>query len=371
MSFSPDRIIMMIFAACFVIGAIDHYLGDKWKLGDRFRAGMQTFPTLFLSMAGFIVLTPLLGKTLAPLAAPVYTAIGADPAMFAGTILANDNGGFPLAHALALDPRAGDMGGMILGAILGVNFVFTLPAGMQMVEQRDRRFLFTGVLLGLVTVPLAFFCGGLAAGFPVALVAWQLPPIVLIAAFAAAMLWLFPEKLAAFLTVFGKIVEGIALLGATIGIVIALCGLKVNGLETVENALIVVGLIAVMLPGVYVFTTLFERAFRKPLAKLGAALRVNDCAILGMLTTLANDIPTFLMVRDMDDRGKLMNCAFLTSGAFALGDHLAFCGAVAPKLIVPLLTAKLVGAFSAAFLTVVYLRWLERRGGRGRTAAGK
>ena len=362
MSFSPDRVIMMLFAVCLVIGAFDHFRGDKWGLGERFRAGLQTFPTLFLSMAGFIVLTPLLGKTLAPVAAPLYTAIGADPAMFAGTILANDNGGYPLAQALALDPRAADLGGMILGSILGVNFVFTLPAGMQMVGRENRRFLFTGLLLGLVTVPLGFVCGGLAAGFPVSLIAWQLPPIVLIATAAGLMLWLIPEKLAAFLGVFGKCIEAVALFGAVLGIVVSICGLKVKGLETVENALIVVGLIAVVLPGVYVFTTLLERGFRKPLNRLGEKLRINDCALLGMITALANDIPTLLMVKDMDDRGKLMNCAFLTGGAFALGDHLAFCGAVAPKLIVPLLAAKLIAAVSTAFLAAVYLRYLERRG---------
>lgn len=43
-----------------------------------------------------------------------------------------------------------------------------------------------------------------------------------------------------------------------------------------------------------------------------------------MVATLANNIPMFGMMKNMDTRGKVINCAFAVSAAFALGDR-RFC----------------------------------------------
>ena len=58
----------------------------------------------------------------------------------------------------------------------------------------------------------------------------------------------------------------------------------------------------------------------------------------------------------MDKRGKLINGAFITSAAYMLGDHLAFCGAAAPKLLVPLLITKLSTGFASILLALFYLK---------------
>ena len=60
-------------------------------------------------------------------------------------------------------------------------------------------------------------------------------------------------------------------------------------------------------------------------------------------------MPTLSRIREMDPRGKVLNCAFISSGAFLLGDHLAFCSAVAPEFILPLSIAKATGAVSAVW----------------------
>ena len=60
---------------------------------------------LALSMVGIVSLAPVLANILKPIVGPVYSALGADPAMFATTLLANDMGGYPLAMSLAQDPN--------------------------------------------------------------------------------------------------------------------------------------------------------------------------------------------------------------------------------------------------------------------------
>lgn len=51
---------------------------------------------------------------------------------------------------------------------------------------------------------------------------------------------------------------------------------------------------------------------------------MNDVAAAGMVATLANSIPMFELMKDMDDRGKIINVAFAVSAALVFGDHLGF-----------------------------------------------
>ncbi len=73
----------------------------------------------------------------------------------------------------------------------------------------------------------------------------------------------------------------------------------------------------------------------------------------GFLSTLANNVPMMAMVKDMDDRGKVLNFAFATCAAFTLGDHLGYCSAVAPEWILPMVCGKMVGRILAVALAFI------------------
>ena len=113
---SIDRIILSVFGIMFVVGAFDYLRGNKNGLGKKFFEGLQTFAPLMLAMAGFIVLTDLLAKLLTPVISPVFSAVGADPGLFSGIILACDNGAYPLAEKLGTTPYSAGFGGILLGA---------------------------------------------------------------------------------------------------------------------------------------------------------------------------------------------------------------------------------------------------------------
>ncbi len=55
----------------------------------------------------------------------------------------------------------------------------------------------------------------------------------------------------------------------------------------------------------------------------------------------------FGMMKQMDTRGKVINCAFSVSAAFALGDHLGFAAANMNAMIFPMIVGKLVGGVTA------------------------
>ena len=74
--FTPERILLMIFGLTFAVGAADYFCGGKLKLGKKFVEGLQTFAPLFLTMAGFLVLSPWLAKVLAPAASAALSGAG-------------------------------------------------------------------------------------------------------------------------------------------------------------------------------------------------------------------------------------------------------------------------------------------------------
>lgn len=182
---SINEIIVYIMVIFAVLGAIDKIIGNRFGLGEKFEEGIMAIGTLAISMVGIIALAPVIAELLKPVIVPLFGFLGADPAMFAGSILANDMGGAPLAEALAIDPNAGLFGGLIVGAMLGPTIVFTIPVGLGIIEESDRKYLATGVLAGVITIPIGAFVGGLVAGFPIMMVIMNLIPIIIFAVLIA------------------------------------------------------------------------------------------------------------------------------------------------------------------------------------------
>jgi ethanolamine transporter len=98
------------------------------------------------------------------------------------------------------------------------------------------------------------------------------------------------------------------------------------------------------------------KLLRKPLLKLGRLLGINDTAAAGLIATLANSIATFGMVKDMDERGKVVNIAFAVSAAFVFGDHLGYTAGFAPDMLPGMIVGKLAGGITAAALALLLTR---------------
>ena len=123
-----SEILLLVMAGFAVLGAADRILGNRFGLGKEFEDGILAMGSLALAMVGIITLAPVLAALLKPVVVPAFTFLGADPAMFAGTLLACDMGGGALAKELAQDPQAALLGGVITGSMLGATLVFTISA---------------------------------------------------------------------------------------------------------------------------------------------------------------------------------------------------------------------------------------------------
>ena len=338
-------IVMAIFAAA---GALDRVFGNRLGLGKQFEEGILSMGSLAMAMLGIIALSPVLAAVLKPVIVPVFDFLGADPAMFAGTILACDMGGGPLAAELSGNRDAALLGGVITGSMLGATVVFTIPVAMGILQEEDRPAMAKGILAGIVTVPVGVLVGGLVAGFPVRMVLRNLLPIVLIAALIALGLWKAEKWMIRGFAAFGKGILALITLGLAAAIVQTLTGyVLLPGLESLEVGFSTVGNIAIVLAGAFPLVYVVTRLLRKPLTGLGKRLGINSTAAAGLVATLANSIATFGMVKHMDDRGKVVNIAFAVSAAFVFGDHLGFAAGFSPEVLPAMIAGKLAGGISA------------------------
>jgi ethanolamine transporter len=348
-----NDIIVYIMVVFMALGAIDKCLGNKFGLGEKFEEGFMAMGSLAIAMIGVICLAPVLANILEPVIVPVFNFLGADPGMFGGTLLANDMGGASLSQALAVDPQAGMFGGLIVGSMMGVTIVFTIPVALGIIEKEDQKFLAMGVLAGIITIPLGAFIGGIVAGFPVMMVLKNLIPIVIIAALIALGLWKFENAIIKGFTVFGKFVVIIITLGLAAAVIQELTGLVIiPGMAPISDGIETVGAIAIVLAGAFPLVYVITKVFQKPLMGLGKVLKMNDIAAAGMVATLANSIPMFGMMKDMDNRGKIINVAFAVSAAFVFGDHLGFTAGFNSEMILPMIVGKLVAGITAVFVAI-------------------
>ncbi len=127
-------------------------------------------------------------------------------------------------------------------------------------------------------------------------------------------------------------------------------------MNPIEDGVLIVGDIAVVLAGAFPLVYVITKVFKKPLMKLGHVLGMNDVSAAGMVATLANNIPMFQMMHDMDRRGKVLNVAFAVSAAFVFGDHLGFTAGFDATMIFPMIVGKLISGITAVAVAMLITR---------------
>ncbi|MBR6826209.1 MAG: ethanolamine utilization protein EutH [Oscillospiraceae bacterium] len=352
-----EKGILWLMGSFMALGALDRIFGSRLGLGKQFEEGILAIGALSLSMLGILALAPVLAQLLKPVLVPVYGFLGADPAMFAGSILANDMGGAPLAAELAQSREAGRFGGLIVGSMLGATVVFTIPVALGIIREEDRPAFAKGILSGVVTIPIGALTGGLVAGFPIGMILRNLLPIGFFAVLLALGLLFFERAMIRGFLWFGKFIVAVITLGLGAGIFTHLTGITViPGMAPLLDGVEVVAGIGFVLAGAFPLVLVLTKVLRKPLLKLGGLMGINDTAAAGLIASLANSIPMFGMLKDMDPRGKMVNVAFAVSAAFVFGDHLGFTAGYDPQMLPAVIVAKLTGGIAAVFAALALTR---------------
>jgi len=364
---SVNMVIVFIMMIFMIVGAIDRIRGNKLGYGEQFEEGFMAMGPLALAMVGVVSLAPVLRIVLQPIIAPAYEFLGASPAMFATTLLANDMGGYPLAMQLAAgDEVIGNYAGLILGAMMGPTIVFTIPVALSIIKEKHRPFLASGVLVGLITIPLGCIAGAAVMNLTpykinMGVALMNLIPVIIIAALIAVGLWFKPIAMMNGFLKFGKGLTVLITIGTAIAVFQYLTEIRfplfnvmvepdADGIIPLEDGIMIIGAIAIMLIGAFPMVKWIKKTFSKPLMSVGKTLGMNEQGSAGIIATLANNIAMFNIFNKIDGKGKILNVAFAVSAAFVFGDHLGFTAGVNSEMIFPMIIGKLVAGITALIL---------------------
>lgn len=375
---SISVLIVYIMVFFMVLGALDRIIGNKFGLGQQFEEGFNAMGALSLGMVGVNCLAPMLGDVITPTIGPFFTIFGADPAMAGTIILSIDTGGYALAHAMTENRDIANLSAIILGSMMGPTIAFSVPVALSIINKKDTKFLALGTLAGVVVIPVACFIGGILAGFDTMMVFRNLIPIFIVAILIAAGLAFIPDKMIRGFAIFAKVIVAIITTAIALAIVSEQCGLRtaeitnptslwgyflrfLQGMAPLSESFIIIGLIAIMLAGAYPLVMVITKVGKQPLMKIGGLLGINENSVAGLIATCANNIPMFNMVKDMDNKGKVINFSFSCCAAFALGDHLGFCAGVEKDMIAPMVFSKLIGGLICIIAALILYKFQAKR----------
>ncbi|MDQ0300330.1 ethanolamine transporter [Salibacterium salarium] len=355
--FELQNVILVILAVFMLIGAFDKILGNRYGYGEAFERGFSAMGPIAIVMIGMISLAPVLADVLRPIVVPVYQWLGADPAMFATSLLALDMGGYALAGELAETKESARFAGILLGTTLGPTLTFTIPVALSILKKDDHPIFAKGILAGITTIPLGLLAGGIAAGFSIIPMIANLIPILLFSCVIILGLVWKPNVMVKGFQQFGKGVVVFTTMATAVVVFEALSGWTIiSGMAPSEEGILTLGSIAFTLAGAFPLVHFLQKHWTG--TGMGKRFFMDNTAISGWLASLAHIIPMFA-IKGMTEEGKWMNYAFAVSGAFILGGHLAFTAAVERDMIVPMLIGKGTGGLSA--MVIAYWMIKKRR----------
>lgn len=346
-----NRIVVYIMAIFSLIGALDCIIGNKIGLGKKFEEGINTMGSLALSIIGIYALAPLAADVISPVITPLFKLIGADPSIFTSSILACDMGGYAAALKLAQSKEMVLFSGIILASGMGATIGFSIPFGMGVIDKEDMPYFAKGILIGIITMPIGCFVGGMLIGIDSINILINLIPVIILSILLSIGLIKAPEKIMKGFGYLGKVIALLSVVGLSASIFEYLTGIAlIPGLMPLKDSAWIVVSIAIILSGAYPMVYTITRVFEKPFKTVGRYLGVNEESIAGILACLASNIPMFLIMKDMDERGKVLNAAFAVGGAFVFGGQFGFVAGVEKSVITPFIISKLVCGITAILL---------------------
>lgn len=382
-------LVIYIIMACAVIGAIASIIDTESPLGKEFTAGLHAIGHIFIPVAGIMAAIPYLSAAISATLGPVFSAVHADPAMAATSLIAVDMGGYQLAAALAQSTEGWIMAS-VTGFMAGATIIFSIPVGLAMLDKSDHHYMALGVMCGLLSIPIGVLVSCLlmmgmgvsvrpdvnTVGEATHLLALSLPqiltnlaPLAVFCGVLALCLWFLPDLMIRLFLGFGRLMYAGITLVLVFSIVEYFTGAFTRILggwgfdpiiadaEDQFRALEIAGYIGIMLSGAFPMVYLMTRFLEKPMTVVGARLGLSPKGATGLLAASANILAMFRLIGEMPPRDKVLVIAFAVCGAFMFGDHLAFSANFQPTIILPLLLGKLIGgllglAFAAKLSTV-------------------
>jgi len=252
----------------------------------------------------------------------------------------------------------GRYAGVVVGAIFGCTVTFTIPVGLGMLDSGDRPLFSKGMLFGLIGMPVGLLVGALACGMTVFQSFWQNIPLLVMAGFLLIGFWKAVDKMIRGFAWFAAGIRAITLIGLIGGAFAYLTGVEIlPGAAPIMEGMEIVSSVGIVLLGCLPMGEILQRLLKRPLGWLAKKTDMNTYSVAGLMMGLVAILPVVASLKDMDDRGKVVNGAYLVCGASVLAAHLGFTAGVAPEMVTPMIISKLMGGYAGVLIAL----WATRR----------
>ena len=346
--------IMILFS---ILAGLDNILDNKYGLGVKFEEGFKSMGGMALSIVGIYTLSPIVGRLVLPILNPLANLIKTDPSVFIGSILATDLGGYLTSMEVANNPAIGQFNGLILASMLGTTISFSIPVTLKLINPKNFKYFTKGILAGVVTIPLGIVVAGIMMKIPwLDLLLNLLPVIFFSSIIVIGMIKSFDKVLRAF-TIIGKTILLISTIGLLLSILDFMFGIIIlPGMLPFEEAIIVVGKIAIILSGAYPLIYFISTKMQRILKNISIKYDLDEYSVLGLISSTVNNVPMIGVYDNMNWKGQIINAAFTVSGSFVFGGQLGYVSSLSRESVNAFIVAKLVAGISAIGLAIIMIK---------------
>lgn len=298
---------------------------------------------------------PILAKILFKVFHPLLNFLHVDTAMVGGMFFATDMGGFSIVKQMTIDVDIQLISGIFLSSTLGFIIIFVIPVLLKMCNEKNEQAVCKGILCGMLASFVCPVVSGICMHISLVKILKNLIPVFIFIALIVFCMLKCLDRLLVVLLKFSKGIESLSLLFLFIASLDSILGIHlIHGLDSLNTQLVLIGQIGIILMGAYPMVYFIQNTFSKPIQWIARLLHVSDLCIGAMIASLANPIPAFEMVNDMDSKDIVVSVAFLCGAAACLGDYLGFLTPIFPSAIVAMIIGKIFsGVFACTIALVV------------------
>ena len=381
------QVVIFIIVAFGIIGAIAAIRDDEHGMGAEWKEGLHAIGPIFIPVAGIMASIPYLSWFVEAVVGPIFSFVGASPAMAATSIIAVDMGGYQLAQAVA-DNTANWIMAAIVGYMAGATIVFSIPVGLAMLDHRDHKYMALGIMSGILTVPVgvlitvsiltltgtnlrAEVSTSADSTFSLAVLGFSqifvnLIPLIIFVVAIALGLYFYPTIMITGFMWFGRIMDAAIKIILALSIAEYFTGIFTTifgtwGFDPIIadaqdqfRALEIAGYIGITLSGAFPMVYVIRTYLTGPLGAIGRRFGLSAEGSAGVVAASANILALYHMIKVIPPKDKVLCIAFAVCSAFLLGDHLAFTANFQPNMILPLI----IGKFTAGILAIALAVWI-------------
>lgn len=355
----------MIYVMAFfsVLAGLDKILNNRFGIGEKFDEGFKALGGLALTVVGIYSISPVIADLVTPVFYPLANLLRTDPSVFISSILAPDLGAYNTSIEIARTVEIGRYNGLILSSSLGSIISFTIPVAIGIISKEDFDVFAKGVIFGIMTIPIGMIIGGLLMNIHPMDILSSLIPVVVFSIIMSIGLMKKQKLMIKIFNGLGKVIISISTLGLIL--LIINFGFNIEVLENMiglEDAATLILQIAIVLSGAFPMFHILSRLMHKQLRSLEARLELDQYSILGLFSTLAHCMPMLGIYDKMNEKGKILNAAFVVSAGFALGGQLGYVTTVSPESVNAFLAAKIIAGVLAVIIANGILKRENNRG---------